>query len=48
MDQLLADLKKNHVDVAKHIVGSIVIDEHHLTESQLLAQARDFFAAKAV
>jgi len=48
MDELLADLKKNHRDVAEHIVGSIVIDEHHLTESQLLAQARDFFAAKAV
>jgi hypothetical protein len=41
-------LKKNHSDVAKHIVGSIAIDEHHQTESQLLAKARDFFAAKSV
>jgi hypothetical protein len=48
MEQLLADLKKNHSDVAKHIVGSIAIDEHHQTESQLLAKARDFFAAKSV
>ena len=39
MDQLVADLKHNHQDVAKHIVGSIVIDAHHTTEAQLLAQA---------
>ena len=42
MEQLLADLKHNHRDVAKHVVGSIVVDAHHLTESQLLAQAREF------
>jgi hypothetical protein len=46
MGQLLADLKHNHIDVAKHIVGSIVIDGHHLTEGQLLAQAREVFASK--
>jgi hypothetical protein len=46
MEQLLADLKHNHSDVAEHIVGSIVVDAHHLTEGQLLAQARDFFASK--
>jgi hypothetical protein len=48
MEQLLADLKHNHHDVAKHIVGSIVVDGHHLTEGQLLAQAREFFASKGV
>jgi hypothetical protein len=48
MRQLLADLKKNHSDVAKHIVGSIAIDEHHKSEGQLLARAREFFAAKGV
>jgi hypothetical protein len=46
MEHLLADLKQNHSDVAQHIVGSIVIDGHHRTESQLLAQAREFFASK--
>jgi hypothetical protein len=46
MEQLLADLKHNHRDVAQHIAGSIVVDEHHLTESQLLVQAREFFALK--
>ncbi len=44
MDQLLADLKHNHHDVAEHIIGSVVVDEHHLTEGQLLAQAREIFA----
>jgi hypothetical protein len=48
MEQLLADLKQNHGDVAKHIVGSIAIDGHHQTEGQLLARAREFFAAKGV
>ncbi len=48
MEQLLTDLRHNHSDVAKHIVGSVVIDGHHHTEGQLLAKAREFFAAKAV
>jgi hypothetical protein len=44
MEQLLAELKHHHADVAKRIVGSVVLDEHHLTEDQLLAKARDFYA----
>ena len=43
MEQLIADLKHNHPDVAKQIVGSIVIDENHVTDGQLLAKAREFF-----
>jgi len=27
------------------VVGSVVIDEHHLTEGQLLKKAREFYAA---
>ena len=45
MEQLLADLRRNHADVTRHIVGSVVVDEHHRTEGQLLAQARGFFAS---
>jgi hypothetical protein len=45
MVQLLVDLKRNHLDVAKHIVGSIVTDGDHTTEGQILAKARKFFAA---
>ncbi len=45
MDQLLADLKEHHHDVAEKIVGSVVVDPHHTTENQLLAHAREFYAA---
>jgi len=47
MDQLLAELKHDHADVAKHVVGAIVLDEQHLTEDQLLAKAREFYAKAA-
>jgi hypothetical protein len=43
MKQLLADLAKHHHDVAGRIIGSEVIDEHHLSENQLLAMARGRF-----
>ena len=42
-DQLLADLDHHHRDVAAHVIGSVVIDEHHQTEGQLLAEARELF-----
>ena len=44
MEELLAQLNRHHGDVAKRVVGSIVLDETHLTEDQLLARARDFYA----
>jgi hypothetical protein len=44
MEQLVADLKEHHHDVAEKIIGSIVVDPHHTTENQLLAQARKFYA----
>ena len=44
MAELLAQLKQHHGDVAKRVVASIVIDETHLTENQLLAKARDCYA----
>jgi hypothetical protein len=47
MDYLLLDLKKNHPDLAEKVVGSFAVDEHHLTEGQLLAKARELFVAKA-
>jgi hypothetical protein len=43
MKQLLIDLTTHHHDVAGRIIGSEVINEHHLTENQLLALARDRF-----
>jgi hypothetical protein len=47
MDHLIAELKRHHADVAKHVVGSIVLNETHLTEDQLLAKARDFYTKLA-
>jgi hypothetical protein len=44
MDQFLAWLKRNHPDVARRVIGSLVVDESHLSEGQLLAKARDFYA----
>jgi hypothetical protein len=45
MEQLLAELKLHHKEVAGRVVGSIVVDQHHLTEDQLLAKARELFVA---
>ena len=43
MEQLVLDLKKHHHEVAERIVGSVAVDENHLTEDQLLAKARELF-----
>jgi len=45
MEQLMIDLKHNHRDIAERVVGTFAIDEHHLTEDQLLAKARELFKA---
>jgi hypothetical protein len=44
MTELLDHLTRHHAEAAKHVVGSIVVDETHLTENQLLAKARDFYS----
>ncbi len=44
MDQLVAWLKRHRPALAERIVGTMVVDEHHLTEAQLLAKAREFYA----
>jgi hypothetical protein len=44
MDQFIDWLKSSRPELAKRIVGSLVVNEHHLTEEQLLAKAREFFA----
>jgi hypothetical protein len=45
MEQLIAHLKHHHADVARCIVGSVAVDEHHLTDGQLLARAREFYSS---
>ena len=48
MEQLLAELKKHHKDLAGRVAGLIVVDEQHLSEDQLLAKAREVYAGSAV
>lgn len=43
MDQFTSWLGVHRPETAKRIVGSVVIDENHLSEPQLLAKARTFF-----
>jgi len=44
MDQFIAWLKLHRPELAARVIGSLVVDEHHLTEAQLLAKAREFHA----
>jgi len=46
MDQFAAWVKIHHPGLAARIIGTQVIDEQHLTEPQLLAHARTFYAAQ--
>jgi hypothetical protein len=48
MDQFVAWLKIHHPELARRVAGSLIIDEHHLTNAQLLAKARDFYALPRV
>jgi hypothetical protein len=44
MEQFVAWAKLHHPELAGRIVGSVTVDEHHLTTDQLLAKAREFYA----
>lgn len=44
MDQLSDWLKVHHSNLASRVVGTVVIDEHHLSEGQIIAQAADFYS----
>lgn len=44
MDQFIAWLKERHPELAKRVIGALVVDEHHLSAGQLLEKARDFYA----
>ena len=44
MDQFLAWLNVHHKELARRVVGAVVVDENHLTAGELLAQAREFYA----
>src|ERR1019366_7469023 len=44
MEEFIGWARMHHPDLAKRIIGSVVVDEHHLSEEQLLAKAREFYA----
>lgn len=44
MEQLLAELDRHHKQVRQRVIASVVVDEQHLTEDQLLAKAREIYA----
>jgi hypothetical protein len=48
MEQFVAWIKIHHPNLAKRVVGSLVVDEHHLTEGQLLTKAREFYEAAPI
>ena len=48
IEQFVNWAKRHHPALVKRIVGSVAIDEQHLTEPQILAKAREFFSARAV
>jgi len=48
MDQLMAELTAHHAEIAAKVLGTIVVDLHHSTEQQLLAEARAVFARQDV
>jgi hypothetical protein len=44
MEHLLAELKNHRGNLDRVVVSSMIVDDQHLTENQLLAKARDFYA----
>jgi hypothetical protein len=39
-------MKHNHKEIAERVINTVAVDEHHLTEDQLLAKAREMFVPK--
>ncbi len=44
MELFTAWLKVHHADLASRVIGTLAIDEHHLTDAQILAKAREYYA----
>jgi hypothetical protein len=43
MEQFVSWLKEHHSEASKRIIGTVVIDSHHMTNGELLARARTFY-----
>jgi hypothetical protein len=44
MEQFVGWLGRHHPEMASRVLGTLVVDEHHLSESQLLSRAREFYS----
>lgn len=44
MEQFAGWLPRHHPELAQRVIGSLVVDQRHLTEAQLLAKAQEFYA----
>lgn len=44
MDGFVDWLAKHHHPLAEHVVGTVTVDQSHLTEGQLLAKAREIYS----
>jgi hypothetical protein len=47
MDQFIVWTKRHHPEFAERIIGSLSVDEKHLSDGELLAKARDYYATAA-
>lgn len=45
MNRLLDELEQHHAGLADRVVGTIVVDQQHMTDDQLLARAREYYRA---
>ena len=45
MEQFVGWLGHTHKEIAARIAGTLVVDDHHLSEAQLLSRAREFYSA---
>jgi hypothetical protein len=48
MEQFVAWLAKHHAEIASRVAASVVIDEHHMSDAQLLSKAREFYSGVPV
>jgi hypothetical protein len=48
MDQLLLELRRQAGDQSTRVSGSVVVNARHLTESELLAEARRFYTRMVI
>lgn len=46
MGEFIKWLDSKHPEISRRVIGSVVVDQHHLTEAQLLRTAQEFYAGE--